>query len=229
MPQRTRAAHRRSPAGGGRCGPGDPARRDAKGPLRRDAAHAARHATGRLLAAGTGPPRIAGRTKAARSTRWTRQSPTGDSARVTICAAPAARRAGNADASAAAGAEPPAQPASGNTAPSAPGRPERKRGGMGWQQPVKIILGGIVGLVLGNITVYLITGDDFTGILPSRKRPAQNQPVANRPVQPATPRTNTSFPAPTPSTPTPVSPAPRRIWSPPPRQAAADSSTHLRP
>ncbi|HZN34853.1 MAG TPA: hypothetical protein VFB80_13585, partial [Pirellulaceae bacterium] len=99
----------------------------------------------------------------------------------------------------------PVTPAAKPAAETTPGA-EQKRG-IPWQQPVKIILGGILGLFLGNIVVYFLTGDDFTGILPSRKPPLQNQPVASRPVQPQAPRTNTSFNSPTPTQPAAPIPA----------------------
>jgi hypothetical protein len=80
-------------------------------------------------------------------------------------------------------------------------------------QPVKIIGGGLAGIVLGWIVVYFITGNDVAGILPSRNPP---EPVAAR-----QPKKRTTKPASeSQRSPLQTSSAPSSPASPEPQQTA---------
>ena len=83
----------------------------------------------------------------------------------------------------------PAQPISGNapTTASNTAPPQKaKSAGFSIPQPVKIVLGGAAGLLMGYVLVYFITGRDLLGILPARslRRPTQvaetKQPTSTR-------------------------------------------------
>jgi hypothetical protein len=54
---------------------------------------------------------------------------------------------------------------------------------------VKIVLGGIAGLGLGAVVVYLITGENFGGLLPGGNEQPKQQPIARVPIsRPVTPK-----------------------------------------